>query len=138
MTRSKSKPTQWLRLCHPLGKLSTLAERLASVGIKHPAPMMGNDKSPLSLLSHLSSPEPPKTTYLDADHRLPSPEHNCQKVDQLCYYCGHTGHFYQAYPHPKSTASLRKMSLNKELDAAVEARCTTLDFNYDQLKVGKV
>ena len=123
MTWSKSKPAQWLRLCHPSGKLPTLAERLVSVGTKHPAPMMDNDESPPSLLSRLFSLEPPKTTYLDTNHHLPSPEYDHCKVDQLCYYCGHTGHFYQVCPHPKSMASLRKLGLDKDLDTMP---CSTL------------
>ena len=106
MTRSKSKPAQWLRLHHPLGKLPTLAERLALVGAKCPAPMTDNDKSPLSLLSHLSSPEPPKTTYLDANHHLLSREHDSRKIDQLCYYCGHTGHFYWVCPRVSTKNSM--------------------------------
>ena len=138
MTRSKSKPAQQLRLHHPSGKLPILAERLALVGAKRPAPMMDNNKSPPSLLSHLSSLQPPKTTYLDTDHHLPSLEYDRRKVDQLCYYCGHAGHFYQACPHPKSAVSLRKSSLDKDLDAAVEVHCTMHDFDYDQLKAGNV
>ena len=127
MTRSKSKPARRLRLRHPSGKLPTLAERLALVGTKHLAPMMDNDKSPPSLLSCLSSLEPPKTTYLDTNHHLPSPEHDHHKVDQLCYYCGHAGHFYIVCPHPKSAASLCKSSLNKDLNDVAEVHCATLN-----------
>ena len=114
-TRSKSKHAQWLRLCHPSEKLPMLAERLALVSVKCPAPMTGNNESPPSILYHFSSPEPPKTTYLDTDHHLLSLEYDHHKVNQLCYYCRHAGHFYQVCPHPKSAASLCKSGLNKLL-----------------------
>ena len=124
----RSTPVQKRKLRNGPGKLSTLAQRIATArNSRSPSPELPISNTP-SLLSRLSDPAPQQAPYLEEGHLRPS-EYELRKEEKRCLYCGSAEHFYRSCEHPSSAASQRKSALEEDLDVTAEARRAEVEWD---------
>lgn len=129
----RSTPSQRRRLRNGSGRVPTLAQRIAAArDTRSSSPIIPEaQNSTSSLLSRLSDPipeEPEKSPYLVEGH-LRASEYERRKNERRCLYCGSENHFYRSCEHPKSSAALKKSTLEQDLDNSAEARRAALDWS---------